>query len=44
MPVAVINFAIADRYGRASTEIAGLVLISTAISYATLPALLLVVL
>ena len=44
MPVAVINFAIANRYGRASTEIAGLVLISTAISYATLPALLLVVL
>ena len=44
MPVAVINFALADRYGRAPMEIASMVLISTVISYATLPALLMVVL
>ena len=44
MPVAVINFALADRYGRVPTEIACMVLISTVISFATLPAFLLVVL
>lgn len=44
MPVAVLNYLFAARYGRAPEEIAGLVLVSTAISFVTLPALLLLVL
>ncbi len=40
MPVAVHNYLFAQRYDRSPSEIAGMVLISTAMSYATLPALL----
>ncbi len=44
MPVAVFNYLFAQRYGREPEEVAGMVLISTAISFLTLPALLLYVL
>jgi len=44
MPVAVLNYLFAARYGRAPEEVAGLVLVSTAISFVTLPGLLLLVL
>jgi predicted permease len=44
MPVAVLNYLFAARYGRSPEEIAGLVLVSTAISFVTLPGLLLLVL
>lgn len=44
MPVAVLNYLFAARYDRTPEEIAGLVLVSTAISFVTLPALLLLVL
>ncbi len=44
MPVAVLNYLFAARYDRSPEEIAGLVLVSTAISFVTLPALLLIVL
>ncbi len=44
MPVAVFNYIMAERYGRGSSEVASMVVISTAISFATLPLLLLVVL
>jgi len=44
MPVAVLNYLFAARYDRSPEEIAGLVLVSTALSFVTLPALLLIVL
>lgn len=44
MPVAVHNYLFAQRYDRRPAEIAGMVVISTAMSYATLPLLLWVVL
>jgi predicted permease len=40
MPVAVFNYLFAQRYNRAPEEVAGMVAISTAISFTTLPALL----
>ena len=40
MPVAMHNYLFAEQYDRDSSEIAGMVLISTALSYVTLPALL----
>ena len=40
MPVAVHNYLFAQRYGRSPSEIAGMVLISTGMSYVALPALL----
>ena len=40
MPVAVFNYLFAQRYKRAPEEVAGMVAISTAISFTTLPALL----
>ncbi len=42
MPVAVLNYLFAARYGRSPEEIAGLVLVSTALGFVTLPALLLI--
>jgi predicted permease len=44
MPVAVLNYLFAARYDRSPEEIAGLVLVSTTISFVTLPGLLLLVL
>jgi len=44
MPVAVLNYLFAARYNRSPEEVAGLVLVSTAISFITLPGLLLLVL
>ena len=44
MPVAVLNYLFAARHNRSPEEVAGLVLVSTAISFVTLPALLLLVL
>ena len=44
MPVAVLNYLFAARYNRSPEEVAGLVLVSTAISFVTLPGLLLLVL
>ena len=44
MPVAVSNYLFAQLYRREPEEVAGMVLISTAISFATLPLLLLLVL
>lgn len=40
MPVAVLNYLFAARYDTRPEEVAGLVLVSTAISFATLPLLL----
>lgn len=40
MPVAVFNYLLAVRYDRAADEVAGLIVISTALSLLTLPALL----
>ena len=40
MPVAVFNYILAARYKTAPNEVAGLVLLSTLLSFATLPALL----
>jgi hypothetical protein len=40
MPVAVFNFLFAQRYQTEPAEVAGLVVISTALSFATLPALM----
>lgn len=40
MPVAVHNYLFAQRYDRDPPEVAGMVVISTALSYATLPLLL----
>lgn len=44
MPVAVLNYLFAARYDTRPEEVAGLVLVSTAISFATLPLLLQLVL
>ena len=44
MPVAVMNFLFSTRYKRSPEEVAGMIVISTAISFATLPVLLWVVL
>ena len=44
MPVAVFNYIMAERYGRRSSDVASMVVISTAISFATLPLLLLIIL
>jgi predicted permease len=44
MPVAVFNYLFSLRYKRAHTHVAGMVLISTLLSFLTLPALLLFVL
>ncbi|WP_025898089.1 AEC family transporter [Sneathiella glossodoripedis] len=44
MPVAVFNYLFSLRYNRAPGEIAGSILISTALSFATMPLLLLYVL
>ncbi|MEX2409187.1 MAG: AEC family transporter, partial [Rhodovibrionaceae bacterium] len=40
MPTAVFNYLFAERYGRAPSEVAGMVLSSTLLSFATLPLLL----
>jgi hypothetical protein len=40
MPVAVFNYLFAQRYSRAPAEVASMVLVSTALSFATLPLLL----
>jgi predicted permease len=42
MPVAVFNYIFAERYKRAPDEVAAAIVISTAISFVTLPALLLI--
>ncbi len=44
MPVAVFNYLFAQRYKRAPEEVAGMVLISTTLSFATLPLLLIMIL
>lgn len=44
MPIAVNNYLLAQRYGRAPEEVAGTVVVSTAVSFATLPLLLWLVL
>jgi len=44
MPVAVYNYLFAMRYNRAPEEVAGMIVISTLLSFATLPALLIFVL
>lgn len=44
MPVAVHNFMFAQRFGRSADDTAGLILVSTAVSLATLPLLMLVAL
>lgn len=44
MPVAVLNYLFAARYGRSPEEVAGLVLVSTTIAFITMPGLLLLVL
>jgi len=40
MPVAVFNYLFAQRYNRSPEEVAGMVVISTAVSFVTMPALL----
>ncbi|MBW2272598.1 MAG: AEC family transporter [Deltaproteobacteria bacterium] len=40
MPVAVVNYLFAQRYGRGASEVAGTVVISTLVSLATLPLIL----
>ncbi|MEX0758712.1 MAG: AEC family transporter, partial [Tistlia sp.] len=37
MPVAVYNYLFAERYGRGANEVAGLVVVSTALSLASVP-------
>ena len=44
MPVAVFNYLFAQLYRREPAEVAGMIVISTVLSFATLPALLLLVL
>jgi len=44
MPVAVFNYLFAQLYRREPAEVAGMIVISTILSFATLPALLLLVL
>ena len=39
MPVAVFNFLFAQYYGRAHADVAAMVVISTALSFLTLPLL-----
>jgi malate permease and related proteins len=43
MPVAVFNYLFAQRYDNSPGDVAGMVVVSTALSFATLPALLLLV-
>jgi predicted permease len=40
MPVAVFNYLLAQRYGRSPDDVAGLVVISTLLSFLTVPVLL----
>jgi predicted permease len=40
MPVAVFNYLLAERYGRSPEDVAGLVVVSTLLSFVTIPALL----
>jgi len=40
MPTAVFNYLFAERYGRAAPEVAGMVMVSTLLSFVTLPLLL----
>jgi len=40
MPVAVINYLFAERYGRSSSEVASTVVLSTVLSFITLPLIL----
>jgi hypothetical protein len=40
MPAAVFNYLLADRYGQSPQEVAGFVIVSTLISFLTLPLLL----
>jgi predicted permease len=40
MPIAVFNYLLAQRYGRAPDEVAGAIVISTLLSLLLLPALL----
>jgi predicted permease len=40
MPVAVFNYMLAERYGRTPGEVAGVVVLSTLISFATIPLIL----
>jgi hypothetical protein len=40
MPVAVFNYLLAQRYGRSPEDVAGLVVVSTLLSFVTVPALL----
>jgi predicted permease len=40
MPVAVFNYLLAQRYGRSPEDVAGLVVVSTLLSFLTVPALL----
>jgi len=40
LPVAVFSYLFAERYKTSSEEVAGMVMVSTAVSFATLPALL----
>ena len=40
MPVAVVNYLMAERYDRAPAEIASLIVISTLLSFVTVPAIL----
>ena len=44
MPLAVFNFLLAARYDRHPEDIAGAILVSTVLSFLTMPALLLFVL
>ena len=40
MPVAVFNYLMAERYDRSADEVAGNVVVSTVLSFATLPVVL----
>ena len=44
MPLAVFNFLLAARYDRHPDDIAGAILVSTVLSFLTMPALILFVL
>lgn len=44
MPVAVFNYLLSSRYGRMPEEVAGMIVMSTLISFATLPLLILIAL
>jgi hypothetical protein len=43
MPVAVFNYLFAQRYNNSPGDVAGMVVVSTALSFLTLPALLLLI-